>query len=276
MRSLINFLKKFGNVFLFLLLEAIAFYLLAAKPNYHNIILSKFLNSTKASVYERFNLATDYFSLRELNEQLVKENLEMKNALQRIYRISEFNSFGVTDSLHSQQYIYIQARAVNNSINKQKNYITINKGKLNGVDVDMAVTGPDGIVGVIVEAGRNYSLVMSALNLDFRLSGRLKKNGYFGSLTWDGSDINNIILNEIPHHVDIAVGDTVETTGYSAFFPEGIMVGTVSEFDDSGGDFYSIRVKLSTQFRKLNYVYVIVNLEKENQLEIEDELQNIG
>ena len=273
MRNLLNFLKKFGNVLLFVLLEAIAFYLLASRPNYHSIKLSKTLDATSAFVHKKVNHATDYFSLNEINEQLLSENRELRNAMQRIYRNSEISTFSVTDSIYKQQYIYIQARAVNNSVNKQKNYITLNKGILSGVRKDMAVTGPEGIVGIIVEVGRNYSLVMSALNLDFRLSARLSKNGYFGSLTWDGADINRLSLNEIPQHVDVSIGDTVETTGYSAVFPENIMVGTIGEFDVSGGDFYDIKVKLSTQFRKLNNVYVVVNLKKEEQLELETEIQ---
>lgn len=273
MRSLLNFLKKFSNILLFLILEALAIYMLASRPNYHSIKLSKVFNASSAVIHEKINITTDYFSLNEINEQIARENSELRNTLQRIYRNSEISTFSVTDSIYRQQYLYIWARAVNNSVNKQKNYITLNKGKLNGVTDDMAVIGPDGIVGIIVEVGRNYSLAMSTLNLDFRLSARLRKNDYFGSLTWDGADAGSLNLNEIPKHVSISIGDTIETTGYSAVFPEGILVGTISEFDDSGGDFYDIKVKLSTQFRKLNNVYIVVNLEKEEQLELENEIR---
>ncbi|MFP4487833.1 MAG: rod shape-determining protein MreC [Bacteroidales bacterium] len=269
MRSLLNFLKKYGNILLFLLLEGIAIYLLAARPNYHNIKLSLALNGTSAFFQERISMAAEYFSLREMNEQLLRENRELKNSMQRIYNNADISTFSVTDSINRQQYVYVQADAVNNSVNKQKNYITLDKGTFDGVKEDMAVTGPNGIVGIIVEAGRNYSVAMSALNLDFRLSARLRKNEYFGSLRWDGVDINRLLLSEIPHHVNLSIGDTVETTGYSAVFPEGIMVGTITEFDDSPGDFYEIKLRPSTEFRKLNHVYIIINLEKEEQLEAE-------
>lgn len=270
MRSLLNFLKNYGNILLFLLLEGIAIYMLAARPSYHNIKLSKALNGTSAFIQERINSATDYFSLREINEQLLSENRKLRNTMQRMYRNPEISTFNVTDSMYRQQYVYIQADVVNNSVNKQKNYITLDKGTLDGVTEDMAVTGPDGIVGVTVEAGRNYSLAMSVLNLDFRLSARLRKNGYFGSLRWDGVNIKTLMLNEIPHHVNLSIGDTVETTAYSAVFPEGLMVGTITEFDDSPGDFYEIKLRPSTEFRKLNHVYIIINLKKEEQLETEE------
>jgi rod shape-determining protein MreC len=273
MRSLINFLKRFGNILLFLVLELLAVYLLAAKPNYHNIKLAKALNGTTAAVNKQLDRAADYFSLKEVNRQLARENEKLKNTLQRVYRDSEIKTFSVTDTVYRQQYIYIQAEVVNNSVNKQKNFITLNRGKNSGIEEDMAVSSSRGIVGIIVEAGRNYSIAMSVLNLEFRLSARLRKNSYFGSLTWDGLDENSLVLNEIPSHVNVSVGDTIETTGFSAVFPEGIMVGTVSDVDGGGGDFYSIRVKPSTEFRKLNNVYVIVNLDKEDQLQLETEIR---
>lgn len=272
MRSLINFLKRFGNILLFLVLELLAFYLLAARPNYHNIKLTKAINGTSAAVNKQVQRAADYLSLKEVNSQLARENEELKNTLQRVYRDTEVKTFSITDSIYRQQYIYIRAEVVNNSVNKQKNYITLNRGRLSGVEEDMAVSSSTGIVGIIVEAGRNYSIAMSVLNLEFRLSARLRKNSYFGSLTWDGLNATSLVLNEIPSHVNVSVGDTIETTGFSAVFPEGIMIGTISEVDGGGGDFYQIRVKPSTEFRKLSNVYVIVNLDKEEQLQLESEI----
>jgi rod shape-determining protein MreC len=137
----------------------------------------------------------------------------------------------------------------------------------------MAVTSPEGVAGIIVSSSDNFSVAMSLLNLDFKLSARIKSNGYFGSLTWDGRDYRYAVLNEIPQHVIIYKGDTIETTGYSAIFPEGKLVGVISDFDKSGGDFYKIKVLLSTDFKKLNYVNVISNLRKKEQEELEKSFQ---
>ena len=94
-------------------------------------------------------------------------------------------------------------------------------------------------------------------------------NGYFGSLTWDGKDPRYAVLGEIPQHVSVNIGDTIETTGYSAIFPEGVLVGTVSDFEKMGGDFYKIKVLLATEFRKLQYVDIIGNLKKTEELQLE-------
>jgi rod shape-determining protein MreC len=133
----------------------------------------------------------------------------------------------------------------------------------------MAVTSGNAVAGVITGCSENYSVAMSLINLDFKLSVRLKSSGYFGSLSWDGRDYRYAILGEIPQHVSVNVGDTIEATGYSAVFPEGVLIGTVSEYEKVGGDFYKITVSLKTDFKKLHFVDIIGNLKKTEQLELE-------
>ena len=137
----------------------------------------------------------------------------------------------------------------------------------------MAVMSPDGVAGMVVGSSDNFSIVMSLLNLDFRLSSRIKTNGYFGSLAWDGRDYRFAVLNEIPQHVSVSIGDTIETTNYSAVFPEGVMVGVISDYERSGSDFYRIKVALATNFRRLNYVSVIKNVKKSEQQQLEKQYQ---
>jgi rod shape-determining protein MreC len=133
----------------------------------------------------------------------------------------------------------------------------------------MAVISANSVAGVIVGCSKNYSVAMSLLNLNFKLSARIKSNGYFGSLNWDGRDYRYAILSEIPQHVLVNVGDTIETTGYSAIFPEGAMIGTVSDYEKYGGDFYKITILLTTDYKKLHFVDVIANLKKTELLELE-------
>jgi len=274
MRSLLNFLLKYNNIFIFLLLEVVAFYLLAAGTSYHNIKLSNAVKSAEGNLQERLYNASRYLSLKEVNDALLRENLELRNKLERTYSDFDINFFPVNDSIHKQQYIFSNASIVNNSFNKQKNFITLNKGTNHGIKEGMAVVSPDGIAGVIVGVSRNFSVAMSVLNLDFRLSARFRRNGYFGSLTWDGRDESLASLNEIPTHLEINIGDTLETSGYSAVFPAGLQIGTVSSFDREGAaDFYNISVKLSTDFHNIDWVYIIGNLMKEEQNELEDSIK---
>jgi len=273
MRNLLNFLAKYNNLIIFLILEGIAFYLLSTGNNYQNTRIVKGMRGVTRGVEQRISNASSYFRLREINQQLASENISLKNTIERLTKPEDLLFFSVSDTIYRQQYIYSSAEVIDNSVYRQKNLFTINKGGNHGLSVDMAVTSAGGVAGVIVGCSENFSVAMSLLNLDFRLSARIKSNGYFGSLNWDGRDYKSAILSEIPQHVPVSVGDTIETTGFSAVFPEGIMIGTVSDFENPGGDFYIIEVLLKTDFKRLHFVNVIGNMKKTEQLELEKSFQ---
>jgi len=265
MRNLLNFLAKYNNLIIFLVLEGLGFYLLSTGNGYHNTRIVKGVRGLTNGIERKISNARTYFHLRDINQKLARENITVRNNFERLVKNEELVFFSVLDTVHQQQYTYSSAEIVNNSVNRQKNFFTLNKGKMQGLSVDMAVTTNDGVAGVIVGCSRNYSVAMSVLNSDFRLSARIKSNGYFGSLTWDGKDYSHATLSEIPQHVTFGIGDTIETTGFSAVFPEGIMIGTVSDFEKSGSDFYKIIVSLKTDFKKLHFVTVIANMKRTEQ-----------
>jgi rod shape-determining protein MreC len=269
MRNLLNFLARYNTLFLFLLLEGIAIYLVVTRNDYHNSRVIKGMRGITRVADEKITSTKNYLRLRNINARLALENTSLRNNLGKLASKQSLVFFSVYDSTIRQQYEYTSAELVNNSVNRQKNFFTLDKGKKQGVDVGMAVVSHEGVAGMIVGSSDNFSVAMSLLNLDFRLSSRIKSNGYFGSLAWDGRDYRYAVLNEIPQHVIINIGDTVETTNYSAVFPQGIMVGVISDFEKSGSDFYRIKVSLSTNFRRMNYVSVIRNIKKEEQLQIE-------
>lgn len=270
MRSLLNFFLRYSSVLIFLVLQAVAIYLLYNGTSYHNIRLANGVGAIQGRLQQKVRNTTEYFSLRQVNLSLEAENLELRNRLEGIIETREIEFFEVNDSMHRQQYKYIAASVVNQTVNRQKNYITINMGTNHGIKPGMAVTGSEGIVGIVVGASQNFSVAMSTLNLDFRLSARLRNSSYFGSLAWDGHNREQASLREIPHHVVVAEGDTVETSGFSSIFPAGIIVGTVASVNSETGDFLNITINLSTNFSKLHNVYIIGNLLKEEQERIED------
>ncbi|MBE0676773.1 MAG: rod shape-determining protein MreC [Bacteroidales bacterium] len=274
MRNLLNFLSRYSNLIVFILLETISVWLLVNAEGYHS---SRFLNGIRNStlfIERKAAGVTYYLGLKEKNARLASENLFLRNRVESMSREIVPAGYADTTVRYAQDYLYILARVANNSVNKQYNFITLDRGSRDGIEPEMAVIGSDGVAGIVVSVSENFSYVMSLLNLDFRMSVRLRKNAYFGSLTWDGHSATRAILNEIPYHVNVAVGDTIETSGYSSIFPPGVLVGTVSDIDESGGDFYRIVLELSTDFRKLNYLYVVRNRLKDEQTEAEGEARN--
>jgi len=273
MRNLLNFLAKYNNLIIFLILEGIALYLLSTGNNYHNTRIVKGIRGITQGIEQRMSNTRAYFHLAEINQALALENTSLKNSIERLVKEEDLHFFLITDTIYQQQYVYTSARVIDNSIYKQKNFFTLDKGTKQGLSAEMVVVSGDNAAGMIVGCSDNYSVVMSLLNIDFKLSARLKSNGYFGSLSWDGRDYSHAVLSEIPQHVTFGIGDTIETTGYSAVFPEGIMIGTISDFKKTGGDFYNIEVTLATDFKKLYYVNVIGNMKKTEQIELEKQFE---
>jgi len=271
MRSLINFLLRIHFLILFILIEVFSLFLLVNRNNFHK---AKFINSTRqfaGNFYTKTTNLKQYLYLNEENQRLVEENNRLLNIIESTYKSDEIFFRSINDTIFNQRYKYTPARIINNSINKKHNFITLNKGSLQGLRPEMAVVSDGNIVGVVKGVSNNYSTVISLLDLDLRISSKVKKNGYFGSLNWNGEDYKSAILNEIPLHADIQIGDTIITSGFSSIFPEGIRIGFISDFEEKSGSFYKIEVQLSTDFKRLDNVNVIGNLLQTEILEIENQ-----
>ena len=159
-----------------------------------------------------------------------------------------------------QPFSFIVANVINNSIARPFNYITLNKGSLDGVKPEMGVIDASGVVGIVSVVGPRSSRVISLLNPHFRLSCKLKGTDNFGSLVWDGRDPEVALLEELPRHTVSHAGDTVVTSGYSSVFPPGLPVGLVmDEAGNDHGDFFTLKVRLLSDFAALNNVQVVVS-----------------
>ncbi len=269
MRTLLRFIQKYSNLLLFLLLEAIAIAFMVEGSSFQKSKIVAANRQISGFLFNKVDGAREYFSLKEVNQQLVYENLEMRNRLARVAVLMD-SATVINEIRNSYHFFYVPARIVHNSVFKQYNYITLDKGQKHGVFRDMGVISDQGLVGIVLESSQNYSTVVPVINRDFRLSVKLASNNYAGILQWDGMSPRKAILTEIPFHVNIEEGDTILTSGFSSIFPEGIIVGKVESYSLEKGNFYDIIVRLSTDFQSLFHVNVIRNYRQEEQLNLED------
>ena len=121
----------------------------------------------------------------------------------------------------------------------------------------MGVITKDGIVGIVASVTRNFSTVISLLNTDLKISAKHRRSGAFGSLYWDGLNYREMILSEIPQHVNLTQGDTIVTSGYSSIFPPNIPLGIIEEYELKDGSFYVVNIKLLSDFKRIDNVYII-------------------
>ncbi|OFX49032.1 MAG: rod shape-determining protein MreC [Bacteroidetes bacterium GWA2_30_7] len=275
MRSLFRFILRYHFVILFVVLEIFSFLLLVQNNNYHNYSIITSSNQITGNIYKAFSSVTQYFSLKHTNDVLAQENAYYKSM-----RFDSFVLYSDTfnlyqDSSRQQKYLYIPAQVINNSVNKQDNYLTLNKGSKHGITTDMAVINSEGVVGVIKSVSDNFSTVISELNSNLKISTRIKRNNFFGSLHWDGRSPKRAKLSDIPIHVKLNKGDTLVTSGFSTIFPSGIMIGYISDFTQAeGSNFFDIDVELETEFQNLSKVYIVKNLLQNEQNELENKVNN--
>ncbi len=271
MRQLFVFLLKYYFFFLFLLLEIIAFILIANNFNYQGARVLNTANELTGKTYQTYNNIFDYFNLKENNKILAEENARLHAMIEQSYVKFSNNEIFVNDTTYKLQYKYIDAKIISNSTGKRNNYMMLNKGFNQGIRNNMAVVSPNGIVGIVSGVSANFSSVMSLLHSEIKISAKLKKNNASGTIAWEGGDYKRGALIDIPSHIKIRTGDTVITSGFSLDFPEGIMIGTIANYKLNPGDnFFKIKINYSTDFNKLDYVYVIKNLFKDEQLKLKE------
>lgn len=245
--------------------------LIVNNNNYHKTVFLNSNNAISGGIYDKVTSFSDYIRLTNINDQLSKENTLLHNLLAENFKYSADSFFYYEDSIFKQQFVYRSAKVINNSINKQRNYITLNKGRKQGIKPEMGVIANNSVIGIVKSVSNNYSTVLSLLNSRLKISAKIKKNNHHGSLYWDGKDYRKARLTEIPSHVEINIGDTIITSSFSSIFPEGLLLGTASEvLPSSGGNFREIIVLLSNDFNQLSYVDVIGDLLKNERLELEE------
>lgn len=271
MRNLIGFLSRNSFFLFFLLLEGIAAFLLIQNNRFQR---SEFLNSSNTisgSFYQLVNNATQYFNLTEINQQLVAENALLRSQL-KDSKVQIFGkSYLIDDTMYQQAYQYSEATVINGTVTKANNYITLDKGALAGVEEGMGVIGPKGVIGIVKTVSTRFSSVMTILHTQSKVSVKLKNQRYLGSLIWDGRDYLKAQLIDIPKNAAIMLGDTVVTSGYSSVFPTGISVATVTNIEKpQGNNFYDIEVQLINDFKKIEKVYVVKNVLRKEQDQLEE------
>ena len=279
MRNLLNFFLKYNYWFLFILLEVISFALLFRFNNYQGSAFFTSSNQVAGMAYEAANNVTGYFHLKSINDDLVQKNMELELQMEHLRKaLMELTSDSTglermkSDALKG--YDIYRANVINNTLTHVDNYITIDKGENDGIRSEMGVINGSGVVGIVYHTSANYSLVIPVLNSKSSISCKIKRSDYFGFLKWDGGSSMYATVKDMPRHSLFSLGDTIVTSGHSAVFPGGIPIGTVEDISDShDGLSYLLKVKLFTDFGRLNDVRVIAQKGQEEQLELEQKVK---
>ena len=276
MLNIFRFIAKYSTFLLFIILQACALYLLFNNNSFQQSALFSSSNRINGFLFTAEESVTQYFHLRDNNDALLKQNCELELKIARLQsallQYTDTSGIALLRMKESEEFSLIRGRVIKNSVSHLLNFVTLNIGKLDGVLPEMGVANAQGIVGVVSKVSDNYSVVIPVLNPQIRFSCKLKKLNASGSLVWDGADRRFAYLEEIPPYVTVSKGDTVVTSGFSAIFPEGIMVGTVEEYDvGDDANFLKLKIRLSTKFDALSNIRVIRYKHREELKKVEEE-----
>lgn len=266
MRNFILFIRRFFNLILFLGLEVLCFVLIARTNNLQGNDVMSSANTVVGLAYKKREDVIYYFGLRRMNDSLFNENARLRALLAQQSTLDTLKDSSasvpytvVNDSTHIIRYsdfVYRQARVVNNSVTAENNYITINRGSRHGIKRNMAVISGSGVVGEVIHVSPNFSSVLSVLNVKRKVSVKLK-DGTTGFVSWENGNPDVLILEDIPKEVKVYRGDSVRTTSYS-LFPADVLVGTVwKRRIIRKTNEQILYLKSATNFRNLQYVYVV-------------------
>jgi len=273
MKNLFNFLKKFRNFLIFFFLQVFILGLFFNSKNFHK---ATFINSSSSisgwMLQKRHNISK-HFSLEQAIDSLSIANAELlKSQPISFYQLQD-RVFYINDTIYEQQYEYVPATVINSTVNKRNNYITINKGSILGVEKGMGVISDQGIVGFVVDVSRHYSIIKTVLSDQINISSKIKEQEEVrGQIKWNGDDSKICQMHGVTSDIIINGGETILTKGSNGVFPEGITIGKIkNDVINDGSLTLKINVELGTKFNNLYTVYLVKNILKDEQKQIEEQ-----
>ena len=267
MYKLIEFLRRIYVAVLFVVFEAIAIGYYAHSSNYTQAKLLTRSNQVVGGVNGIFADIRSYFTLGR-EEELA------------FYRRSAADSVR-TDLLHDmgeKPYELTVARVISNSINKNRNFIVLDRGERDGVEKGMGVLSPEGaMVGYVAASSDRHAVAVSILNTSFNASGKLAGDDYFGSIYWAGDDRYHVRMKELSKYARVTEGEEVVSSGFSQYFPADVLIGYVESFSLADTQMaYDVVIRLAVDVSQLTDVILVRNrdIEDVQELEAEAERQN--
>ena len=280
MRNVFLFIRRYFNLLFFLLLQAASLTLLFRYNKFHEAAFMGVANEATGRINSRYNNVETYFSLKADNDRLREQNARLLNQLRTDYDWPDSVLKIVTDTIRVdsleqyRKFLYLPAKVISTSVNSQNNYLMLHRGSDQGVAVNMAVVGPDGVIGTVVNVSRNMSVVMSLLHRQSKIVAVLKKGSGFGEVVWDGKNPAFVQAIKIPKTVTVNKGDSVVTSQYSDKYPPGHLIGIVEKVeDDKGTSTYNLTLRTATNFYNVQHAFVVKNMQREELDALEKQIK---
>ena len=208
------------------------------------------------------------------NERLRQENALLTSQLGQT-RVALLENDRLKEALGFKQDEAVQlvaARVVARDQFGQTNFFTLDIGRSDGVDIDMAVIDVSGILGRVVQVSTGYSRVMSYLNTEFHVPAMIEPTFAVGMISWSGMRRDVLLLENVVNTEPVAPGQRVITHQASDVFPPFLTIGTISTVSPQPGlNSWAIEVEPAAKLHTAQFAFVVLNYEDPERLRLEQE-----
>ena len=275
MRNFLAFIRRFRVLLFFALLQGLA---LSLYFSFVHFPRSQYLTTASAvsgSFLEVRNDVTKHFDLSENNTNLQKENIQLRYQIPSSFVKLQNGKVKIEDTLYRQQYEYIPGIVINSTHDKRNNYFTLDIGSEQGIKRGMGVFSSNGVVGVIHNTSKHYSVVKSCLTEAINIDVMIEKTGQFGLLKWNGDNARLGTMWGVSNDTEVKKWSKIVTRGGGGIFPRGIPVGMVQNTAPvEGKPLWDITLKFAENFTSLQRVYIVKNLLLTEQEDLEALIPN--
>lgn len=231
--------------------------------------LQKIVYTVNEKVKGSFDFFINFSNVKKENEELTAKNAELENKLIEYERMKDENTrlremFDY--SQNNANYDYLGCNIIGYSGGNISNGYIIDKGTKDGVEKDMVVITPAGLVGKVTKASSSFAIVQTILNENIAVAAMVESTdettGILQGIT-DSKNKNLTELSNIPIESAIKEGDKILTSGLGEMYPKEIRIGEVISVEvDNVGIMKRAVVKPYVDFNKLEELFVVVPKEK--------------
>ena len=263
MRNIILLIQKYRNFLFFLFLEFISlFFLFSSRNSYHHYNYLSSSNSITSSLYNfQYNMFS-YFYLREVNNDLLKENSNLKNQVLNRDLVVGRKFIKYDDIIYQKNFFFKEVKVINSQFKYYENFLIINAGKKSGVKEKMGMIGTKGVLGIVKNVTDNYATIRPLINPNFGLKVLHENTNSWGDLIWipENNNFQNIFVKNIPSESKVKLGDYFITSGAEGLFPRGLKVGKVIEIKENiEQQTLDIKLKNEEDFSRTKIGFVVFN-----------------
>ena len=203
------------------------------------------------------NVRNENLQLGHQVEELKGENNRLREEGERAARLQ-----AMLDYKEGNPHQFVAAEVIGRELSHWYETIMINRGEKDGVETDMGVVTPSGIVGKVVKTGPHFAQVLLLTDNNSAVAAIDQRTRDEGIV--EGMERGKIRVKYLPHFTEVQPDDIWVTSGLEGSFPKGLVIGRTARVERREHDlFLYVELTPDVDLSKLEEVFVVTRFGKE-------------